>query len=364
WIFVFLSAAALTYYLHFQINSSENLWTRLMNIRNRSVDVYWVSFILFPLIAALLWGVCRVLKREPSAADRLTFYVFLIEPLITVLDLFFPGILQWMDKRYVYLVPQIAAFTAFSCEKMPDLVRLPAFQKWDRWFILTPGLLIAGAFFYPRLSFLRYGPGAAYSSMVEDNSLLLLSSLPVILLLVWSYFRFKALQTFFSSFLRTAFFLAAVSCAIFFGFVKTIGTPPWNMNFPYDRAYAWLRDHARKNDVVLTVSPIRIYVDYMIFKTPLKCYISPQGDTVSRGPDNPDNVYRFALYTSLLAGNLKDNAIGDLREMKDKLRRLKLNYVLLDAKSPFQETVVSQLAGFADEVYRDETSLLLKVRDL
>lgn len=135
-----------------------------------------------------------------------------------------------------------------------------------------------------------------------------------------------------------------------------------NYAYPFEGSHAWLNQNAVPGDVVLNLSPARRWnQDYLIFYTGLRNYYHPYFGHV-HARDKEANIYRSTFYNLLLLGKLDSIPIGDSRTLKEKLTRLRLNYILTDLPSPFIMRVENELEGYLERVYEDERSLLWRVK--
>lgn len=130
-----------------------------------------------------------------------------------------------------------------------------------------------------------------------------------------------------------------------------------NRNFPFDGAYRWLAQHARKNDVVLTASLKYRYAEYLFLKTGLKSYYYEHAET----PRTPVQIYRRDFVMALLLGALDNMPQYARLPLDQKLRVFKLDYILMPNPSPFVEAVTTQLGGRLQLVYQDKQCWLWKV---
>ena len=353
---LFLLAGVMTYFLSLLLNSKD------CYVFNNHVVIHlrehgYHAWLIFMLVGAGILFFGKLLHQKWTTLDRITFYLFLMEPVCGTL---FPAGFQFSSHRYYFFILQIAALTGWLIEKIPKILEQPRWLRLDPWWGAGLALVTLGIVTHSEYSFLRYGVKPDFIQIVEDNSLLLLALLPAITLWVWIFFRFETVR----KILRRGVVVPLVVFLIWNGFseysrlVTRVATGP----FPFDGAYQWLNRNAQKKDVVLTVPPERLSKDYLILYTDQKSYIQPYGEILARGDRNRDNEYRFLVYMDLLTEDIRRSNYGPIVSMPDKLRHCKLDYILVDRPSPFGERIREQLAGYIQEVYRDERCLLWRVR--
>lgn len=366
-IYVCFIAGILSYGLYVMIHIADAPWAlRVSKVRNLAYDqlMDWAPLVLYGLIAgAVLWTV-RTFKTGLSRMDRLLLGVFLIEPVCVNIQAFTSANFQFADHRYYFLVIEMLSLAGWLIEKMPRYIE----QKWwktnERKIIGVMAVLTLGIISNPYSNFFRYALDQIQAEMIIDNSLLILTLAPVFILTVWLYFRVERFKRVISNRIFLAVFLPALTLAGFASFSATYFNKS-GYQYPYDRAYSWLNEHAQKDEVALTLSPSRLEIDYLPLFTHLKTYINPIADIIAKDSGDEGNIFRFYFYTSLLYEG--EPFLGwDTEKAKlpvlDRIRRLKLNYILMDLDSPFMQNVSRKLDGFLEEVYRDDKSLIWKVR--
>lgn len=132
---------------------------------------------------------------------------------------------------------------------------------------------------------------------------------------------------------------------------------PMNKEFPYAGGYQWLKRNARKGDVVLTAAAADSKMEYLFLKTGLKSYYCYYGID----PNSFRAGFRSLFFAGLLLNNLDTMPYLEKMSRDEKIRSLKLNYVLMPIPSPFFEAVTNQLKGHLRLVYQDKKCLLWKV---
>lgn len=126
----------------------------------------------------------------------------------------------------------------------------------------------------------------------------------------------------------------------------------------FDVAYRWLNRNTPRDSVVLTASPkMGELFDYLPLYTHQKIYRGLHGIYLDRVALNYKDMFMAALYL----GILDEISISGVRTMDEKLRRYRLDYILIDRKSPFFSNVEKVMRGHLQEVYRDNTCLIWKV---
>jgi len=99
-------------------------------------------------------------------------------------------------------------------------------------------------------------------------------------------------------------------------------------------------------------------VDYALLYTNLNSYINPYGQRLSA--DTTASQFRRSLYTSLLRG-VANPRPEQPQLLRQKLKRLQLDYVLVGLPGPLADTIQRQLREYLREVYRDERCILWHV---
>jgi len=67
---------------------------------------------------------------------------------------------------------------------------------------------------------------------------------------------------------------------------------------------------------------------------------------------------------ALLLGGLGEIPVGGSQDVNKKLKRFRLDYILINPVSPFYENVQKSLGGHILEVFRDPTSVDLESCDV
>ena len=133
----------------------------------------------------------------------------------------------------------------------------------------------------------------------------------------------------------------------------------YNEKFPLGSAYAWLKKNAAPDEVVLIPSPLTSQFDYLLLYTGLRGYSSHYGEWYSSDPEAAR--YRRVFILSLLNGVLNQAPLQGMNTLEEKIKHLRMDYVLIPRWSPFLETVKEQLAGHLTQVYEDKKAILWKV---
>jgi len=352
--------AAVGYLIYVKHNLGQNPWVLKAVAADKDLGnaVSWPSILLYALLLLAVLASKKGAKKSWTKLDRLLLIVYLLEPLTSNVQLFLPSNYYLASHRYYFTVIEIACFVGWVIEKMPQWISSPKFRKVD--VVLGAGVVLFEVFVLSQkdLTFLIYTAENPFN--VLDNSILLLGVLPMLYFFVWGYFRFEKHLAFTkrASFV-VCFFLVMTLCG--YGF-RPSQLKEANANFPFEGAYEWFEENAEKDEVVLTVSPLRYFQeDYLILHTDLKAYISHRYGQLFFSNDEEGKKIRSHFYSALLTGRLKEETIRGTVAVKDKLELLRLDYLLVDLPSPFLKRIQSQLGAWIEEVYRDEKCLIYRV---
>jgi hypothetical protein len=151
------------------------------------------------------------------------------------------------------------------------------------------------------------------------------------------------------------FFIAIFGYAIFPSQMRGM-----NRKFPFEGAYDWLNRNARKNEVVLTASVLQVKLDYLLLYTDLRAYFSAYGSYFCM--DQKANEFRKKFFYGLLLGFASKIKIQGIQSMPDKIKHLRLDYVLIGTQSPYLATVEDQLKPYLVEVFRNDQCKLWRVK--
>ncbi|MDD5218392.1 MAG: hypothetical protein PHS88_09865, partial [Candidatus Omnitrophica bacterium] len=333
------------------------------------------SIVLYVVVAGLVFLNRFLSHRGLTRLDRFVLFLFLIEPVLGNLQVIFPEELlrsyfkysmtsELAYHRYSYAVIEIAAMTGWFIEKMPLVLNGRLWKKMELWLMAATGLVLAGILLNPETGFFRYAPNVI-PPYGMTNPKLLLMLLPFVFLTVWFFYRFPNVRRVMSD---RRFVVAVIMAMTLSGYPLLAGqsydpkTHFYNFrDYPFGGAYRWLNQNADKNDVVLTVPPSRLDFDYLIFYTDLKDYINPYGSRLAERHARNDNTFRFLFYFNLLLDDFRGFESEGVTRVEDKLKKLRINYVLMEMPSPFLPHVVEQLKGHFAPAYQDQKCLLLKV---
>ena len=324
------------------------------------------ALILFALIAAMVFGFNFYKKHFLKMAqgpsflnplERFTLYMFATEPLFATAFSLFPrgAFFELGIHRYMNFLIQLAVLAAWSWESVVLVKDRGVLRKAFFPLLILLSLSTAVLLFFEKTNCLLWGC-KNFIFDTQNHSVLLFSLCPllVIVMLIVGYPGIRRLVQ------KRAFVVLLSLALCFTGFA--IG--PWNMRFynnrfPFNDAYAWLKTHASSDDVVLTPSTIYGRIQYLFFYTGLRSYSSEFEDSFSLDPQASD--YRKLFVFSLLNGVLDKVPLQGLQTMDEKIRHLKMDYVLISRWSPFLQDVERQLAGFLTKVYEDNKAILWKI---
>lgn len=332
-----------------------------------------VSLYLYGIILAVVLAAKKMLRRPLTVMDRLLLFVLFIEPLNGNLQVILPKDIligyhrhnlaaELAHHRYGYLVIEIAALIGWMLEKMPEF----KLEKFERYFVPCLVMIQLLLFANADTNFFRFAPHTYLRSDIA-NPMVLLSIVPMLFLGVWAFLRFESLRRVIC---RPGWVVAIILGMVCTGYPLLAGqmynsqTHRYNFNdFPFGEAYRWLNANARKNDVVLTVPPSRLDIDYLLLHTDLKTYINPFGNIfgVHDAKKTHDDTFRFLVYFNLLLDDFKGFIYHDIDTVEEKLNYLKLDYILVETPSPFLAHITDQLQGYIETVYQDKRALILKI---
>ena len=324
------------------------------------------ALILFTLIAAMLLGFNfykkRFLKIPQGPAflnplERLTLYMFATEPLFAAAFMFFPlgAFFELGIHRYMNFLIQLAVLTAWAWESFALIKERGGMRKTFRPLLIILSLTATGLLFFEKTNLLLWGCKNFYFDTQNHFFLLFfLCPLLAVVMCIAGYPGIKRLVQ------RRAFVVLLSVVLCFTGFAIC----PWNLRhynnyFPFNGAYAWLKKNAAPDDVVMTPSTIYSRIQYLFFYTGLRSYSSEYEDAFSLDPQA--SAYRKLFIFALLNGILDNGPLQGLRTMGEKIRHLKVDYVLIPRWSPFLGDVERQLAGFLTKVYEDKKAILWKI---
>jgi hypothetical protein len=345
-------------YLGFILSRLEgSQWGRLVLNVGKAGDHHpnlW-SLLLSVLLFLGVFAARRTGERT-SRLDRLVLLVFSLDLLLANLQVFMGNDHQMSVHRYYLLAIELLCLLGWSIEKVPAFVRNAARRKGDLWVAGSLIILEVVILSHPRLNYFRYLPRSEPSYFIFDNSLQLLGLAPVVLLSVWAVSRFPWVNHWSRS---RAVVLSSLGALAVAGYsLLPSQVRQFNQDFPFDGAYAWLRKSGKTPGVVLTAPTYRSVVDYAPVYTNLNSYINPYGQRLSA--DTTASQFRRSFYTSLLRG-VANPRPEQPQLLRQKLKRLQLDYVLVGLPGPLADTIQRQLREYLREVYRDERCILWQV---
>lgn len=339
----------------------------------RVIRPEWSSFLLYGAIVFLVTAGRFFLKSPLSKLDRLMIFLFLVEPIFGNLQLIlpqkmltayhkYPLFAELAYHRYAYFVIEIAVLTGWAAQKTPLLVQ--KFKgKAEKTVIGLLFILLGWILLTPKHNFLRFIPGADAFGM--KNPHLILTLVPAILLWVWAFYRFSAVRKVLSSTVFVLTLLGVMTAGGYYGLARQSYDPKTHIyqfqNYPFDGALRWFRQNASSNAVVLTAAPTRLDIDYLSLYTDCKSFIHPFGEIMAEKSANSQNTFRFLFYYNLLLDDWKGFQYEGIQSARDKLSRVKLDYLLLELPSPYLPNILKELEGHLEEVYRDDSSLIFKL---
>ena len=315
-------------------------------------QLHFPSLVLYGAVCLGVFAarrICGALTR----LDRLVLFVLALEPLTAHVQLVLGQDRQIGLHRYYFLVPEITCLLGWSIEKMQRLVRDEAFRRIEGWVVGLLSLATVFVLARPQLNYFRYLPRDVSSFQMFDHSLLLLYLLPPLLLGPWIVLRFAVIGQFVRRPLVAGAVIAAMALLGFY--LRSSQLHDFNRAIPFSGAYAWLAEQKVADAVLLTGPSPRATVDYSLFYADVKPYYNTNGQRFSH--DEVAKEHRRFVYAALMHGGLSV-VLPEFTSLGEKLRHLKLDYVLVERIGPHEGHVTSQLAGHIREVYRDDWCVL------
>lgn len=362
--FAALAAGALTYWAWIRYNMNQNPWVLEFLASNKSSPeerrADFISIAFFTFLAASVYFFKKVFNRPVSRLDRLVLSMFAMMPVVSNVQVFLPHHYHMESHQYYFYPLQFMLLAGWLAEKTAAASKSGSFVKLEPWLITLAAVSQFFIIKHPELNYFRHMPLSGVSYNVFHHSLLLIEILPAIFIGSCLFTRNPAVRTWFSSSLRTSLFLAAMAIGGFSFLPSQLSEN--NRNYPFLNAYGWLNKNAEPGEVVLTLSPSRLgQEDYLILQTRQKTYLNLHTAHLL-SMDEKAKSYRVMFTTCLLLGSLEQVPIDGLTTLEDKLRRLRLDYILLDLPSPFRQRVESQLRNHIEVVHEDPKSVLWKVK--
>ncbi len=364
---VSIAAAAFTYFLYFRASTANDSWLAKSLAQSIAMQgkFNWVSLVFFAFICAFTVLPRWWAKKPLTPLARLTLYAFLIDPVLVNLSFFLPwSPFCWevLGHRYYFFVIQMACLTGIMIENVSMAFLQPWFQKVGKFLAVGSICTLVGFLSSESTYFLLYVlPGFPSVSPVAmsffSTSLLLFCIFLIVFSCVWMYYHFALVRRLFLSekFVVTAIILLGLAGYSFMpSFLRWI-----NQDYPFRGAYQWFRDHGKKNEVVLTIPVKLTKFDYLILQTDMKSYYA-RSDMI----DNKKivNQYRWAFYQDLFLGMVDGGLLGNGWTLDEKLKNVKLDYILVAQKAvAFAPVVKLQLGDRLKKVYEDKTSQIWRV---
>lgn len=357
-VFLLLTAACLGYALWVIRSLPQDSWLYAHTLTAAAKLRYspFSSAVLYVLILILTAGYKWISKRPFSILDRLTMFVFIIEPLFTLFEIFMPARRDWTGHQYHFFLIEIFCLAGCLWEKrglVTEKISKRAAVFLGAALVLLQGMILAD----PKIRFI-YIPHFEHPPYAYfNNSLHLLMLLPALLSLL---LLFAYVPRFTEAVRRPSFIIPFL---VFFGLTGFALYPSQmrraNQSFPYEGAYEWLDQNAAKDSVLLTASALHTHVDYALLYTPCRVFVNRIGDQATRNDEGVRFRNRFLI--TLLLGHFNDATFLGSLSPEEKLKNLRLDYIAAARNGPFVPPVTRQLGNFLEEVYQDEKSVLWKV---
>jgi len=322
----------------------KNITWNLLSWPVASVDFYYtvMTMLFFVLVLSFVLFIHFCLKKEVSSLDRL-----IVEwALFTVLAYVFST--QMRQTREIplhillyFFIVMLFSITGWIHEKLGMLREMHLFPKFGA--VLAALLASYFAYYMMIRNRLLFEVNFHYFTRV-------LQYLPFLILILWLLARFERLG---KTVMRKEVLCGIILLMTVAGYWMFPVYEP-NRNFPFDGGFRWLKEHALKNEVVLTASTKYKYCDYVLLKTDLKSYYHISGRV-------PSSEYRINFVTGLFLGLLDRMPGYSGWTLEQKLRAYRLDYILMPKPSPFFDEITSQLKGHLLEVYQDPQCLIWRV---
>lgn len=309
-----------------------------------------MTVVVFAAVAAIVLFFCIRLKQKVTLLDRLVLGCASWGILVYFTARIIPAIQQIQYHMFYFSPIMIFPLVGWVWEKLCVLKEAGYFSRFSKIFLIG-----VAAFF-------------VFSFMAKKNPFFVLSGrselnwhyfdyLPkyffAILFLLWLVARFDTLRRWVTRRRNICTIIVLLVCVG--AWINQINKD--NRDFPFDGAYQWLKQHAQKNDVVLTVSERQRYVEYLFLETGLKSYFCGAAGP----PTTPAEKYRKSFLRGLQLGVLDKIPYYGHWSLDQKLRALKLDYILVTKPSPYFDVIEAQLEGYLQIVYQDKQCLLWKV---
>jgi len=360
-----MACAGYLYYLTSIIADSK--WLELTLGGNQVPrNVSWPSIVVCLSAWIAILGAKHITRRPLAAVDLALLGLISIEPILANTKLLLGNDHQMSIHRYYYVTFQLTAVVAWLLEVIP-LVR----KRFGRIACSSIQVLAIGAGFVsialPETNWFRYLPRAVSSYNNFDNSLQLAGMFPWLVLACW---RVSAAHKPIGDFPYRRYMAVLLLAAVVGYSVRPSQMQDQNADFPFDKAYHWLRVNADPWDVVLTVPRKRINMDYLVIYTEQKSFLNYLGRRFET--DAARDKFRRVFYSSLENGTMGSvspkhliSLNGELyllgEMLYDGLKQTRLDYILLEVGEQPASVIFDQLGTAVTAVYADETSVIMKV---
>ncbi len=314
------------------------------------------SFLLYgAVIFSVLFPKMRN-KESLTPLDRLTISLFTIEPLIITLSCFLNFAII-LTHRYYFLLLEMACMFGLVFQNAPGFFQSIKSKYYEKFVLSLFFLLQMLTLWRPELTPFHHGMMTSSNFLgMHDNILLISSIFPSSLLVAWMFFRFPVLT---SALKNRMILMCGIIVLTGFGFFTfSSGPDELSRKSLFDGAYRWLDRNTPPDSVILTASPkangrydyLPLYTHQKIYRGALSVYL----DRVAQG-------YRDMFMAALFLGILDEITMDGITDMPGKLRRFRLDYVLIERASPFFNNIEKSLNGHIQEVYRENSCLIWKV---
>ncbi len=369
-VFLVLGLAGLTYRIYYLTHSAGASWIAYVMstlVKDVVKEIHYPSIAVFVLVVLFVFLRKWWLKLSVTPVARLLLYTTLTDLLIAnapVLFPWFPINREFSVHRYYFFFFGMASVLGVFAETVPVLLENRWFRKLEWLVVGMCGLGLVGLHVNRSTYFILYPPPGLNESakvtflMTLDSAILFWAYFLAIFILVWAFYRLDKIRKLFDS-KKFVLSTIGVMCITGYMFMPTHQNQ-WQEDYPYQKAHRWLQQNAKNYDVVLTVSPRHFQFDYLVLKTHLKSYYTIIG-MVPFQPDRTDILYRANFYSLLLLGWLNKFELGGYRTIPEKLKHLKLDYILINRPSAFYQNIVEQLSPYVQKVYEDDRALVWKV---
>jgi len=339
----------------------ESYWLTLIFYAGNSHGAAFpgISWALFAGVGAAVLTANRLLSRAWDPLDRAVLVLYLADPVLASLQ----GILgqdgQLGDHRYYFFTLQTLAWVAWLVRKGVPALGRETVRPWHA--LIAMALMASQVFAWVNPAYAYWNgfpvPRPVFRDM--DVSRVLAGWTALLTILIWLPAEFQRIRQIIA---RPCVAWTALFAVALLGFAFCPSQLEFqNRNYPFTGAFRWLRGNAAAHDVVLTVPRRRAHIDYLPFYTGLQCYYNHDyGQRFSKNTDQA--FFRRLFYGALLSGVLPGYPLPQAGRMEEKLAHLRLDYILAESGTGAEETVRGQLGPWIEEVYRDPSAVLWRVR--